>query len=518
MIHKVSVVKKITYLMMTMALAVAMMACSGAAGTPGPAGPAGPAGEDAPTPDPTPTTPTTPTTPPTEPTGAAPEVTMMFPDVYLTLAGDGDKTYSVDLRNHITDADSLLRYTVASLAPTVAEAEEKNSMLTVTPQMAGDAMITVTGHDDEGGSSISDEFMVTVVATNAAPTTSGLNVSDVNELQKKLYIVEGLRPDTVTVRSTPGAAPTVEDSIVDKFKVVIGKDDKGKDDLVIVMVKKGTEDHKYVIDVTPKAKALNMSPQKVQIYPMDKFGAMVSKPWEFNATFNKSPSVLKDSFGTVELHRGGGTPDTITGEVTGIPASAADPVTFATLIKVSEYFRTVHFDNAPDGTPDSSCTVSAGNTGLAVVQELNALGADLVTAATFTVPSNAADAAGQTTYRGSSESPIDKDVVTGIVNGGVGAPGGTAFKLSDHVRGPGEALDGILIDSRYSSYGTDEIDNVDLVASAITTPAIAADADVRITGKSLDSFTVTLTCMDKDGSDEVTGKVVVRGNTVTPSS
>ena len=49
MIHKVSVVKKIMFLLMTMALAVAMVACSGAAGTPGPARP----GKDAPTPDPT---------------------------------------------------------------------------------------------------------------------------------------------------------------------------------------------------------------------------------------------------------------------------------------------------------------------------------------------------------------------------------------------------------------------------------------------------------------------------------
>ena len=43
--YKVSVIKKIAFLVMTMALAVAMVACSGAAGTPGPAGPAGPPGE-----------------------------------------------------------------------------------------------------------------------------------------------------------------------------------------------------------------------------------------------------------------------------------------------------------------------------------------------------------------------------------------------------------------------------------------------------------------------------------------
>ena len=51
--YKVSVIKKIAFLVMTMALAVAMVACSGAAGTSGPAGPPGEPGKDAPTLDPT---------------------------------------------------------------------------------------------------------------------------------------------------------------------------------------------------------------------------------------------------------------------------------------------------------------------------------------------------------------------------------------------------------------------------------------------------------------------------------
>ena len=54
---KVSIAaKRVVILLMTMALAVALVACSGAAGTPGPAGPAGdqgPPGKDALTPDPT---------------------------------------------------------------------------------------------------------------------------------------------------------------------------------------------------------------------------------------------------------------------------------------------------------------------------------------------------------------------------------------------------------------------------------------------------------------------------------
>ena len=58
--YKVSVIKKIAFLVMTMALAVAMVACSGAVGKPGPAGPAGPAADETPTPTPAGPTVTTP--------------------------------------------------------------------------------------------------------------------------------------------------------------------------------------------------------------------------------------------------------------------------------------------------------------------------------------------------------------------------------------------------------------------------------------------------------------------------
>ena len=60
--YKVSVIKKIAFLVMTMALAGAMVACKGAVG---PAGPPGPAG-DTPTTTPPTTTPPT-TTPPHDP-------------------------------------------------------------------------------------------------------------------------------------------------------------------------------------------------------------------------------------------------------------------------------------------------------------------------------------------------------------------------------------------------------------------------------------------------------------------
>ena len=48
--YKVSVIKKIAFLVMTMALAVALVACSGAVGKPGEAGAAGAAADPVPQP------------------------------------------------------------------------------------------------------------------------------------------------------------------------------------------------------------------------------------------------------------------------------------------------------------------------------------------------------------------------------------------------------------------------------------------------------------------------------------
>ena len=519
--YKVSVIKLVTLVLMIGALAVAMVACSGAAGTPGPAGPQGEQGLPGETPDPTPP-PTTDPTEPVAPPGAAPERTdKMFDHVYLTLKG-GRMTSAFEMSEYFKDVDSLLKYIPTSSDATVATAVEKNGTLTITAEKDGTATITVTASDDEGLNTAMGEISVTVVKANTAPTTTGLNVSDVTELQKKLYIVEGLRSDIITVRSDPGAvtagaAGSVTDSIVDKFKVVIDKEGAA-DDLVVVGVKKGTEAHKYVISVTPKPEALNADSQTVKIYPMDMFGEMVSKPWTFKANFNKSPSALKDSFGTVELHRGGQNPagaqKTVAAvtNISGAAISATNPVVFATVIKISEYFRDAHFDASPsDGKRDSSCTVSDGSGDLAVVQELSVLGAAKtgIAADGTDVASSAGPPVVPGTYRVSTDAAIVDEVVTGILNG--------PEAFDKHLRGSGQ-LGGILIDSRYKAYGTDMIDGEDLAAGSITTPAIASDQDVRIQGDDLlDSFTVKITCMDKDGSDEVTGKVVVRGSTVTPS-
>ena len=464
-----------------MALAVAIVACSSGPGSTGPAGPKGDKGDPG---DTTTTPPGEQTPPPT--VGSPPEVTMMFPDVYLTLAGAGDKNRSFTLREHFADIDSLLKYTVATKDAAIATAAVTDGVLKVTAIKDGNTTITVTAADDEGSMTAADDFPVTVVKTNAAPTTSGLNVTDVTELEKPLYIVEGLRFDTITVRSVAGAAAPVEDSIVDNFAVVIGAE-KAKmpgvdadpaDDMVTVAVKKGTG-HNYDIEVTPMATAKDS--QTVMIYPMDMFGAMVSEPWTFKAMFNTPPKELSKTFELIELVRGG-----TAAAVAPVDADLTDGGNVG-IISISEYFvweslntstmRNGTGDPEPpitladpptaaqlamiDTVGDTVCGVSLSPTTLAVAQLLNEAGEDILDSA-------------------STDEAIKAHTVVGS-----------------------QALFAIRIDSRYRSLGTDGIVSADNPLSAKV-----AENDTRATETG--TVSITISCTDKDATATVTGRVVIR--------
>ena len=99
--YKVSVIKKIAFLVMTMALAVAMVACSGAVGTkgePGPAGPAGPAGT---------TDPTDPTDPPTTVEPGPVQIVTGIDDLVFNDSVDGTMdamSQSVNIADHFYPA------------------------------------------------------------------------------------------------------------------------------------------------------------------------------------------------------------------------------------------------------------------------------------------------------------------------------------------------------------------------------------------------------------------------------
>ena len=145
--YKVSVIKKIAFLVMTMALAGAMVACKGAVG---PAGPPGPPAE-------TPTTPTTPTTPPTTPPTTTPPTPIgnQPPTVVAVPAFTGTVGVSADVNLGLFFSDpdgDTLTYTATSDDTDVATVSVAGSTLTIAGVAIGTATISVTGTDPAGAS------------------------------------------------------------------------------------------------------------------------------------------------------------------------------------------------------------------------------------------------------------------------------------------------------------------------------------------------------------------------------
>ena len=466
-----------------MALAVALVACQGAAGTPGPAGPPGPPGEPAPT---TPTTPTDPTTPtePAGPTGAAPVVSTPFTPVYLALEGTGralSKTITLD--SHITDSDSHLKFTASSSDATIAKlgAMTVNSRsVAITAVRVGTVTITVEARDGDNPALMA-QIPVTVVRNNAQPTTNDLSKADRDELEKRLYVADGPRTDTVTVVASAGGTSTeaLEDSIAD-FKVVVGTDDKGVDDLVTVSVTKGTGTNKYDIKVTPKPKVLNVDVAKMQpvkIYPKDMFEAPSSEAWEFMAMFNTPPRVLDDSIDTIRLVR----PFTAA-PATDLVALDLNPagVVSGTTIKISDYFDFASLQRmVMKSTPDEAIEA-----------------ADLGTTA-----DNVADLASKMDLVGDTVCDVtvstDLAVVQKLNEAGevlianVDPAGTVPAVAAGHMVVRNQALAAILIDSRVSK-----------LANGLAAFANKAEGE--------GAFDITIRCTDKDATAEVTGRVIVQ--------
>ena len=440
-----------------MALAIAMVACTAAAGKVGPAGPQGPKGDSGTT------DPTTPTPDPTTPTvdNAMPMIAKTFDPVYLTVKGAGMKMNTPKLSEHITDDDSVLRFVLTSSVPTIASVEEKGSVWMIKAVKAGSATITVTAHDG-ANKSVSTPIAVTVVQENKAPTSNGLGGSDRKELEKRLYIADGHRTDTITIKTD---AVGEGDEIVD-YKYMVGKDDEGKDDNVDVVVTKGPG-NTHIVVVTPKdstsgVKALGAPDQMVKIYPKDMFDAEAKKAWTFMAEFNKPPMVLDDSF-SIALNRPAVTAPPAAGTLVVLDDTNAATANAATVM-IDRHFIATSLQRTPgvhasagtlavgeeDQNGDTNCEVSYSPKTLAAVQMLDETGA-------------------------TTEGEITS--ATALVKGD-------------------EALYGIRIDSRVSSFAA---------ADGITD--IGTGAKVA-TGTG--TVTVTITCTDRDDSAVVTGKVVVR--------
>ena len=158
MSYTVSVFKKITLLIMTMALAVVMIACEAAAGKPGEAGEAGPPGEPAP---------------------KLPYLTKGFSPVELAATGEM-ATKSISLAGHFTDPhEGQLTYSASPEPSGVVTTAVSDSTLTLTAVGEGKATVTVAAKNKDGVSAFNPgaQFTVTVMET-VAPTVEEGGIPD----------------------------------------------------------------------------------------------------------------------------------------------------------------------------------------------------------------------------------------------------------------------------------------------------------------------------------------------------
>ena len=141
---------------MTMALAVAMVACEAAAGKPGEAGKAGKAGEAG------------------EPGGVPPSVDEAIGDVSLTASGSM-ATMNINLGLHFYDPDgddAALTYEASSSDTDTVTTSVTDSTLSLTAVAVGTAKITVRATDADGLSSGAARFDVTVAETAPPQNTA----------------------------------------------------------------------------------------------------------------------------------------------------------------------------------------------------------------------------------------------------------------------------------------------------------------------------------------------------------
>jgi hypothetical protein len=277
---KLSVVaKRVTILLMTMALAVAMVACQAATPKPGEKGDPGTPGEQGPKGDPGTTN--------NEPPMPSKALSM----VYLALAGTGkmEKAGPIDLSKHFTDKENAaLTYKADSSDKTKATAAVDNSgMLTVTGTGAGSAKITVEAYDGVNTDPAISTFDVMVVASNAIPTvgkTTGVtgevdaplgapggdpaaaSPTVATKLGVKLYDQD--EPLTIPLTGLtidPGTATNFEDGI--DYDVAMGKSGDA-DNIVKVLLAKGKKGV-WEITLTP----IQPGRQTVVVTLKDKFGA-----------------------------------------------------------------------------------------------------------------------------------------------------------------------------------------------------------------------------------------------------
>jgi hypothetical protein len=317
------VVKKIMLLLMTMALAVAMVACEAATGAQGEPGAPGAPGDPGDPGDPG-------TSDNTLPTAST------ISNLYLVVGGAAKPAAPgasaaagnygsavVDLSKYFTDAEELvLTYkatssdkTIASLNAAATTNLVTGGKLTVTAKSAGasatatsgKATITVEAYDGVDDTPASTTFDVVVATSNTAPRVTLLEgVEDlvdrdavaaaddapaVTSLYNKLYKADGTIPRAFRAAIEPGSVGGEAET--SSLRAVVGNG-KALDAVVSVTAPVSTGGNAYSISITALKPTVPVDSSKlVQIFAADSFGAETLVD-SFQVEVNTPPSIIRD--------------------------------------------------------------------------------------------------------------------------------------------------------------------------------------------------------------------------------
>ena len=281
--YSVSVVKRITLLIMTLALAVAMVACTGATSVKGETGATGAQGE------------TGPAGPPGESSNEAPMAIAdkPFKNVYLALGGAGAKPASgdIDPSGHFSDAEkAALTFEAMSSDESVATVTVTAGMLSVTGKGAGSATVTVSAYDGVNTDPATASFDVMVVSDNAVPmvdwpgAATDFSDAETELMEAKILTANGPTMVSVVVSIDAGTAGAFDDAVT--VKAIMGKKGAGDDIVSVGLTEKKRGE--WEVTLTPQA----AGKQTVLLFVEDKFGASAPLGDAFVALVNTVPKLV----------------------------------------------------------------------------------------------------------------------------------------------------------------------------------------------------------------------------------
>ena len=532
---------------MTMALAVAMVACEAATGAQGEPGAPGAPGDPGEPGDPG-------TSDNTLPTASS-----TISNLYLVVGGAAKPAAPgasaaagnygsavVDLSKYFTDAEELvLTYkatssdkTIASLNAAATTNLVTGGKLTVTAKRAGasatatsgKATITVEAYDGVDGTPASTTFDVVVATSNTAPRVTLLEgVEDlvdrdavaaageapaVTSLYNKLYKADGTIPRAFRAAIEPGSVGGEAET--SSLRAVVGNG-KVLDAVVSVTAPVSTGGNAYSISITALRSTVptGMDGQKtVTIFAADSFGAetMVDS---FKVEVNTSPSKIRD-LPDIVLTRAASPTNSVAFDEASEAKTAALNATFAldhVKYTLDEYFSleldTVTITDVSGGEDtiatnvadrgDTTCSFTTSPSQPTGRRERKAVAA--TPAAPVAVPAIKADPITATSmaavYNGRREGTVDQNVVADAGN----ELNRTLLKNSKPTA-DGEVTKAMVgVNSSGFDPGANNDDTYD-------TAELGINKDVAPAG--LGTFTLTITCEDPDDRVSDSAQITVQ--------